>query len=176
MSDETVINSSVAEIADATISRLIAAGLIDPNKKGKQTRINWERILAHEYTEKFYPEIPHWYRIEVGAIPGDGSDPIYAKTRRWADCVLRMPDHMLILEFKMKAEPSVVSQLEHYQFLLPETPLFKKYRELPVKIKVVAAMIDGNARDFIASRGIEVEMYKPTNFDQWYKQTILKEK
>jgi hypothetical protein len=176
MSDETVINSSVQEIADATISRLIAAGLIDPKKKEKKQRVNWERLLAYEYVEKFYQEVPHWFRIEVGPMPAGKTDLIYSKTRRWADCVLRMPDHMLCIEFKMKAEPSVVSQLMHYGELLPQTPIFKKYSQIPVKIKVVAAMVDDTTHKFIESQGIDVEIYKPANYEAWYKQTILKEK
>jgi hypothetical protein len=133
-------------------------------------------LLSYEYVNKFYAETPHWFRIEVGPIPNGDTTNLYARTRRWADAVLRMPDHLLIIEFKMKAEPSVVSQLEHYGQLLPQTPLFKKYRNEPVKIKIVAAMVDEQVHKYIESRGIEVEIYKPSNYDQWYKQVILKEK
>jgi hypothetical protein len=176
MTENVIIESSVQEIADATISRLIAAGLITGKKQERTKRINWERLLAYEYVEKFYSEVPHWFRIEVGPMPRGETDLLYSKTRRWADCVLRMPDHMLVIEFKMKAEPAVVSQLMHYGQLIPETPLFKKYRGLPVKIKVVCAMIDDITHQFIESQGIDVEVYKPGNFEEWYKAVILKEK
>lgn len=176
MGNGTVVNSSVSEIADATISRLIAAGLVQPLGKKKKERVNWERLLAYEYVGKFYAEVPHWFRVEVGALPPDKQDPIYTKTRRWADCVIRMPDHLLVIEFKMKAEPAVVSQLEHYGELVLETPLFKKYWNEPVKIKVVCAMVDEKVHQFLEGRGIDVEIYKPSNYEQWYKQVILKEK
>lgn len=173
---ETTETTTVNAIADATIARLIAAGLINPNGKQKKKRINWERILAFEYVEKFYAEIPHWYRIEVGPVPGGRTESIYAKTRRWADCVVRMPDHMLVIEFKMKAEPSVISQVLVYKELVPQTALFKKYALLPVKAMVVAAMVDDVTHKFIESQGVDLEIYQPSNFEAWYKQVILKEK
>lgn len=176
MVNETVVNSSVSEIADATIARLIAAGLIPKLGKQKRDRVNWERMLAYEYVEKFYQDVPHWFRIEVGSLPPDKQDPIYTKTRRWAYCVIRMPDHLIVIEFKMQAQPGVISQIEHYGQLIVETPLFKKYWNEPVKIKIVCAMIDEKVHKLIEDRGIDVEIYKPSNFEQWYKQVILKEK
>ena len=174
MVTETTENATVNAVADATIARLIAAGIINPTGKQKKARINWERILAYEYVEKFYAEVPHWYRIEVGPVPGGRTESIYAKTRRWADCVVRMPDHMLVIEFKMKAEPSVVSQVLVYKDLVPQTALFKKYSLLPVKAKIVAAMVDDVTHAFIEKQGIDLEIYKPSNFEQWYQRVILK--
>lgn len=174
MVETEIVNSSVQEVSTAVISTLIAAGLIDPKKKEKKARVNWERLLAYEYVEKFYAETPHWFRIEVGPMPKGETNPIYSKTRRWADCVLRMPDHMLCIEFKMKAEPNVVSQLVHYAELVPQTPIFKKYSQIPVKIKVVCAMIDDITHKFIEEQGIDVEIYKPSNYEAWYQQVMLK--
>lgn len=109
-------------------------------------------------------------------MPGGRTESIYAKTRRWADCVVRMPDHMLVIEFKMKAEPSVVSQVLVYKELVPQTALFKKYALLPVKAMIVAAMVDDVTHKFIESQGVNLEIYQPSNFEAWYKQVILKEK
>jgi hypothetical protein len=176
MAETLVVNSSVAEISKEVIASLMASGLVEPKRKGKVQRTNWERLLAYEYIGKFYANMPHWFRVEVGPTPNGSNDRLYAKTRRWADCVVRMPDHLLIIEFKMKVEPAVVSQLEHYSQLLPETPQFEKYRNEPVRIKIVGALIDDKVHAYIESRGIDVEMYQPSNYEAWYKQVILKEK
>jgi len=176
MTDELVANASVAEVTESAIATMIARGLITPTKQTTRKKVNWERLLAYEYVEKFYQGIPHWFRLEVGPMPNGSTDLIYSKTRRWADCVIHLPDHTLVIEFKMKAEPAVVSQLIHYGQLVPQTPMLVKYKDLPVKIKVVAAMVDDVTHAFIESQGIDVEIYKPTNFEQWYKQVILREK
>lgn len=173
--DTVVVNASIQDIANETMARMIAAGLITPKSKAKK-RINWERLLAYEYVNKFYPEIPHWFRCEVGPIPPGEQAMLYAKTRRWADAVLRMDDHLMVIEFKMQAMPGVVSQLQNYLELVPETPLFHRYRTLPVKGKVVCALIDDRLKYFIEGSGLEVEIYQPSNYEDWYRQVIMKEK
>ena len=165
--------TTVQEIADATITRLIAAGLIQP-KGAKRKRVNWEREISNEYLGKFYSQMPHWTRIEVGPIPPGSNELLYSRTRRWADAIVRETDHMLIIEFKMKADQDVVGQLMNYRQLLPQTPMFVKYKDLPVKCRVVAAMCDDNVKALIEGNGIELEMFKPMNYERWYTEKILK--
>jgi hypothetical protein len=85
-----------------------------------------------------------------------------------------MPDHMLIIEGKMKCKPDVVSQLQNYRDLFPDTPDFDKYKNEPIKLKVVAAMMDEKTKEFIERNGIEVEIYRPSNFEEWYKFVVEK--
>lgn len=153
------------------MSALQASGQV-VTQKVKRTRVNWERLLAFEYVDKMYRDYPHWFRIEVGPIPGNGQNALYGRTRRWTDAVIRMPDHIILLEFKMKAIPDVASQLLNYRDLFPQTPLFSKYKDEPIKLIVVAAMSDEATRTFIEKQGIEYVEYRPSNFDQWYKQVI----
>ena len=155
----------------SALDALIQSGAIKQPKQRRE-RVNWERLLMFEYVAKFYPEVPHWLRVEIGPMPAGKNDRIYTKTRRWADGVFRMPDHMLIIETKMKCKPDVVSQLLNYKRLLPETPMFRKYADLPIKLKLVAALIDEDTIKFIESHDIEVEVFKPSNFEDWYKFTI----
>lgn len=165
----------VQAATDSTMTNLIKTGAIKSPTQ-KRERVNWERQLIYEYLAKFYPEIPHWIRIEIGAnLPGR-EDPIYTKTRRWADAIVRMPDHMLIIEGKMQGRPDVVAQLLNYKRLLPSTPLFKKYADLPIKLQMVVALIDDDTKQFVEDSGIEVVVYKPANYEAWYKQRILKNK
>lgn len=174
MSETTTADKeAIGLITDTVMNALIKSGAIRA-PKSQHKRVNWERLLMYEYVAKFYPDKPHWFRIEVGPIPGDGKNPLYARTRRWADAIIRMPDHMLIIEAKMKPKPDVVSQLLNYRDLYPQTPLFTKYKNDKIVMKIVCAMVDDETRAFIERNGIEVEVYKPTNFDAWYKFTIEK--
>ena len=172
-SDGTTQTTTVQEIADATITRLLAAGLIQP-KGAKRKRVNWEREISNEYLARFYPEMPHWTRIEVGPMPKGENADLYSRTRRWADAVVREPDNMLIVEFKMRANQDVVGQLMNYRQLLPQTPMFIKYKDLPVKCRVVAAMCDEQIKALIEGNGIELEMFQPRNYEKWYTEKILK--
>lgn len=81
---------------------------------------------------------------------------------------------MALIEVKMLAKPDVVGQLLNYAVLFPQTPMFEKYWSLPVKLKVVCSLTDEVTKKFIESQGIEVEIWKASNFDAWYEQVILK--
>lgn len=176
MTDEnTIVTGTVSEITTATIAQLSAMGLIDIKKK-KRMRRNWESALAYEYVEKFYGDYPHWFRVAIGPMPEGRNDPMYSMIRRWADVVVRMPDHMLIIELKMYAKPDVVGQINNYERLLPQTPMFRKWQEMPVKKKVVAALMDDDTKAYIESNNIETEVYRPKMFEEWYKEKILREK
>lgn len=174
MTDENfTVESNMGELSSAVAANLIASGVFMPAKK-RATHIAWEAKLAREYVEKFYGDNPHWYRIEVGRLPEGYDNAIYTKVRRWADAIVRMPDHMLILEMKMIARPEVSAQLLNYMDLFKETPLFRKYWEEPVKGKVVCAMCDDDTRKFLEKQGIDIELYKPSNYEEWYAKKILK--
>jgi len=42
-------------------------------------------------------------------------------------------------------------------------------------MRLVTAMIDEETRKFVESAGIEVEVFKPSNYDEWYKFKILQQ-
>lgn len=175
--DEDELNAPIDKIVKATsgavIETLIKSGAIRvPQYKRKRTA--WERILVKEYIQANYANVPHWIRVEVGPIPGTDNPLLFSRLRRWADAVIIMPDHILVIEAKMKADVNVIGQLLLYASLVPQTPLFARYAKLPVKAKVVTAMITDEVRRAIESAGIEVEVFKPSNFEQWYAEKILK--
>ena len=167
MSDE------ISEKVDQRIGSLIASGVIAPAKK-RRKGMNWESKLAYEYVQTFYPNFPAWFRVSVGPVPGGQDNPLYYKLRRWADIIISMPDHISLIEVKMLAKPDVVGQLLNYAVLFPQTPMFEKYWSLPVKLKVVCSLTDEVTKKVIESQGIEVEIWKASNFDAWYEQVILK--
>jgi len=165
--------ANIAAMVDQRIASLIAIGVLAQAKK-RRKGANWENKLAYEYVQHFYPNYPAWFRVSVGPIPGGQNDPLYYKLRRWADVIIRMPDHIEIIEVKMLAKPDVVGQLVNYGQLFPQTPMFEKYWNEPVKLKLVCSTIDGATKAFVESQGIEVEVYRGSNYEQWYNQVILK--
>jgi hypothetical protein len=167
------VEANMSDISKAVAAQLIADGTFLPAKR-RQKHVKWENMLAREYIEKFYNQYPHWYRIEVGALPKGFDNAMFTKVRRYADAIVRMPDHVLIIEMKMLAKPDVVAQILNYIDLFNETPMFEKYWKEPVKGKVVAALCDEATTKFINKHGIELEIYKPSNYETWYNQKITK--
>lgn len=167
------ISSIVKSTASAVLETLIKSGAIRVPQY-KQKRTNWERILAYEYIKTNYANIPHWIRVEVGPLPEGDNPLLFSRLRRWADAIIIMPDHIKVLECKMKADVSVIGQVLLYASLVPQTPLFARYAHLPVKPVVVTAMITDEVRQAIESAGIEVVIFRPSNFEQWYAEKILK--
>ena len=170
---EIQIDATEAELTERIAAKLVASGVFQMSK-GKRKKVNWESMMAREYVEKFYGEMPHWYRIEVGALPAGKTDPIYTKTRRWADCIIRTPEGITIVELKMLCKPDVYAQISNYAMLFKETPLFKKYWNEPVKLKVVCARIAEDTQRYLDTMGLEVEVYQPSFFDEWYAKVIEK--
>lgn len=76
----------------------------------------------------------------------------------------------------MSVEPSVIGQLLNYRNLLPQTPMLRKYNELPIIMRVVTAHLKPGMQDLLENAGIEAETYKPSNCDQWEEQVLLKGK
>ena len=177
MPTEEEINSAamIKHTANAVIEALLKTGSISPPKTIRK-KVNWEKLLSYEYVASRYHNLPHWFRIEVGPIPGDGKSNIYARTRRWCDIIVRGPKGLILIECKMRARPDVVSQLLNYKQLLSKTPLFEKYWNEPIELQLVTAIIDVDVRAFVEEAGIEVIVYKPSNFEAWYKFVVQKER
>jgi len=160
---------------DSVMTALIQSGAIK-GAKTQHTRVNWERVMAWEWGEMFYKDYPKWYRVEIGAIPGGNNDPLYSRTRRYADLIIHKPDETLIVEFKMKAIPDVAGQLKNYKILFPDTPMLKRYANLPIRLILVCAIVDDQTRTFIEELGIEIVVYRPKNFEDWFKFVIEKDR
>ena len=161
------VNADVlSELSKSVAAELITAGMISQPRQ-KRKRVDWERLLVYEYVQTYYLDVPHWFREEVGPLPQGENPMLYAKTRRWADAIVHLPDKTLLIEGKMKAEPSVIGQLLNYRNLLPQTPLFYKYREIPIEMQLVCAKIDTDTEALVKQAGIDVVMFKPSNYDTW---------
>jgi len=121
------ISSIVKSTASAVLETLIKSGAIRVPQY-KQKRTNWERILAYEYIKTNYANIPHWIRVEVGPLPEGDNPLLFSRLRRWADAIIIMPDHIKVLECKMKADVSVIGQVLLYASLVPQTPCSRDMR------------------------------------------------
>jgi hypothetical protein len=175
MTEFSGINAeTVQAIADTTIARLAANGMLSTGKK-RIKRHNWENQMAYEWATKYYNDHPKWFRVGVGPDPDSKGDPLYYKLKRYADLIVRLPEEILIVEFKMMAIPDCVGQLLNYMELFPQTPQFMKYKDEPRKGMVVCGMVDQSTKEHIERNGFEVEIWQSKGFEDWYKMKILKQ-
>lgn len=166
------VNAIVNQASDATVTRLLQANLLATPQK-KKARISWERNLSWEWANQYYLNYPKWFRQGVGNYPEAGKSLTYSKLRQYADIIIRLPDSIIIAECKMNPKPSIVSQLENYIMKFPLTPEFQKYKDAPVKGVIVSAMDVQDVHDMCDRYKIQYVVFKPSNFDAWYKQYIL---
>lgn len=151
-----------------TIMVLKARGLI-PDVKPRKPRVAWERILLSEYIRAKYPNVPSWIRREVGAIPNVPNSAAYARTRRWVDGIIRTYEGIVLIEAKMKPDPKALAQLDLYDSLFGETPEFEKYWNEPRRLELVTALPDTNVTALAPSYGIEHVVFRPSNFEEWFR-------
>lgn len=109
------------------------------------------------------------YRVRLGmpptwAIPSikDGVPAeIYMIYQRWADAIVIRATDIIIIEGKIRLGPGVISQIKLYEQLLPKTPRFFEFKELPIRLIILTAMRDPEVEALAASEGIEVVVFSP---------------
>ena len=161
------------EFSDSILTRLIKANVLNTPKR-KVDRVSWERILTQEWAMTNYLNYPKWYRQGVGDYRDAGKSLTYAKLRQYADVIIMLEDKFLIVEGKMNPKPNIVSQLQHYIDIFPQTPEFLGHKDKKIEGIVVAAMDVQDVRDMCARYGLGYELFRPSNFEAWYAKYILK--
>ncbi len=79
----------------------------------------------------------------------------------YADGVLCLPDKTLIIEAKIKPNPSAVGQVLFYARLAIRTPIFQSRLALPIQTAVLFAEADNDVSDFSRALGVTVFTYTP---------------
>lgn len=128
-----------------------------------------EARLISEWISKTYPDDVVMYRVRLGgpptwAIPSiaDGvPEEIYMIYQRWADAIIVRKIELIIIEGKIRLAPGVISQIKLYEQLLPKTPRFSEFKELPIRLIILTAMRDPEVELLAASEGIEIVVFSP---------------
>lgn len=128
-----------------------------------------ETRLLSEWVSQTFTEDTVMYRVRLGGPPAwaqasiENGAPagIYTVYQRWADAIIIRKTDLIIIEAKIRLEPGVISQIKLYERLLPKTAAFYKFRELPIRLIILAAMRDPEVEAMAASEGIEVVVFSP---------------
>jgi hypothetical protein len=79
----------------------------------------------------------------------------------YADGVLFLADKTLIVESKIKPNPSAVGQVLFYARLAIRTPVFQSRLGLPIQTAVLFAEADNDVSDFARALGVAVFTHTP---------------
>lgn len=136
-----------------------------------------EQRMLSEYMAEAFPGVPYKVRIRLGAVqPRIGGkftrqeESMLGVFRRWADAMAFLPERtLLLIEAKIRPEPGVISQMELYESLIPNTPELEKYSAWPVRKRIVYAIPDPATFFLARKQGIEVVSYRPEWIEDYLK-------
>lgn len=146
-----------------------------PTRTGRRP---WSTMLLREWAAKMYPGIPvlEQYRLGpttatlVGVQVTPGLEAALRVNNWYADGVIYAPNETLLIEAKMKPNPSAVGQALFYLRLLPSTPEHNQKPYAPIVPMVLFAEDDATVRVFAQSLAVRVATYTPSWVEDYLNQ------
>ena len=90
-----------------------------------------------------------------------------AAFRRWADAIVIDRGVLLVIEASMLANVAKIAQASLYLHLVDVTPELQEFRTLPRRGRLVWAVDDQYSRAVAIKAGLEVALFRPSNFSAW---------
>jgi len=144
-----------------------------------------ETRLVAEYVARTWPE-GGWslhqrlgppIRSERGQFLSQAElDMVGQVYRRWADAVIVEPTRTIVLEGKMVLQPAVISQLELYLELVPQTPELTAYLDRPREGWILCAIEDPATKAMAIRRGLRVVTFRPPWVDEYLNVLRVRER
>ena len=141
-----------------------------------------ELRMTVDYLIQAHPEAKHMTRVRVGPLPSgaeaaaeEGISPrMYIPVLHWADGVALYPDHIVLLEVKVKLHSDALGQILTNLDLFPDTPEFNDRRDLPISPEVVYAYPDRETLRMLDRHGIRAVRFRPDYIEAYYVEQLQK--
>lgn len=141
------------------------------NKRG----VWGEMQMLSEYLAAHYPNDQVRMRVRMGTVqlPTTGglserdARAVNHVFLRWADAVVVTPTELIVIEAKMRADPSAISQLELYRELVPKTQELLPFLGRRIVAELVVSIEDPAVTAMASRRSIRVRVYKPAWLGEW---------
>jgi hypothetical protein len=142
----------------------------------------WSTMLLREWAAAAYPgfQLYEQYRLGpthaslVGVTVTPGLEEALRVLNWYADGVIYAPNETLLIEAKMKPNPSAVGQALFYLRLLPSTPQHNSKPYAPMVPVVLFAESDPTVTVFAQSLGVRVVTYTPAWVADYLNQVQLR--
>ena len=150
-----------------------------PTRTGRRP---WSTMLLREWAAAAYPgfQLFEQYRLGpthaslVGVTVTPGLEEALRVMNWYADGVIYAPNETLLIEAKMKPNPSAVGQSLFYLRLLPSTPQHNAKPYAPIVPVVLFAESDPTVTMFAQSLGVRVVTYTPRWVEDYLNQVQLR--
>ena len=137
-----------------------------PTRTGRRP---WSTLLLREYSVRMFPgeQLVEQLRLGptsshlVGVTVTPALEAALRVSNWYADGVLFLPDKTLIIEAKIKPNPSAVGQVLFYRRLANRTPVFQSRLNLPIEAAVLFAEADNDVTDYARALGVVVFTFTP---------------
>ena len=132
--------------------------------------------MLAEYLAAAFPTARVINRQRLGPDGATYSDPrltdaerrlLGAAFRRWADAVVIDGNVLVVIETAMVPDPRDISLVQTYLKLVDVTPELGEFRALPRRGRLVWAVDDQYSRAVAVAAGLEVVLFRPSNFGEW---------
>lgn len=131
-----------------------------------------ETKLLKEWRVKNYPENPYWRQVSLGPTPGTKYAKYYKGLRRWADLIILTDKEIIIVEAKMRPKPEGYAELELYKDLFTQTPEFKMYWDMPIRLIYLTTKYDQTIDKLCKEKDIELVIYDPAWVKKYWKDLM----
>ncbi len=140
----------------------------------KKPYVRWEDKLIKDFLREMHPNNLAFRHPRMGKEATGANAKYMACCNRYPDIVFKDGDEIFICEAKMKPQVGAISQLKLYMQLFPETPMFREWKDMPVRGLLLTALPDKQLTILAKNEGIEHIVFRPSCFQEWADKTILK--
>ena len=132
-----------------------------------------ESVLLNRWLTEFHRSDLQWTRVRLGIADNPKEAKFFQVTLRWADAVFINDGFVNIVESKLKPSPAALGQLEGYEKLFPVTPMFSTYKDWPIKLILLAPVLDFTTAEMASEKGITYEVWKPKDWDEKRRSILV---
>jgi hypothetical protein len=148
-----------------------------PDRKRREEA---EAGLVSAYLQQYYPDDLTMTHVRLGAIqselpPGTLTDSELAlagQFRRWADALVVRQYELVLIEGAIRPALGDISILMGYALLLKVTPELVRYRDLPLRIELVAAIEDPVVSMMAYQQGINFVLFTTPEVDDYISRQL----
>lgn len=143
-----------------------------------------ELRMLSEFLAENYPGDDYRTRIRLGKIQPRIEGTFLTEEerlhlgvfRRWADALVIQPDRLILIEAKIRPQPGVISQLQLYKRLVPNTPELQRFLDRPLEMLLVYAIQDALLIEMAREAGIKCIHYRPEWIDEYIAELYPRER
>ena len=135
------------------------------------SKLNESKMLNAWLLDKHREDL-QWRRVRLGPLPTKEMARVYMTLLRWADEIVIKEGVVYIVEAKVRPAPGVISQLELYKKLLPNTLEFTQYKTWPIQMVILSSMPDLAIAEMASEKDIIFEIFTLEDVNRVHREQL----